>query len=76
MLHNKDFFLCVNKDQWQHHYESPNYMPLNELRKDEINSLLEKATFIKLGRKLPLNQFSKMIDYGEDTYKEFLKVLY
>jgi len=75
MLRNKDFYICVNKDQWQHHFEKTNYRLLDELSEKETAAYIHDAAFIKLGRKLPLNSFSEMIDYGTETYKEFMKMI-
>ncbi len=75
-LHNKDFYLCINKDPWQHHFEKSNYRLLDELNSEEKTSIINDAKFIKLGRKLPLNSFTKMIDYGAETYKEFTEMLW
>src|SRR5688572_30214764 len=29
-LKTNDFFVCINEDQWEHHFEPVNYLPLHE----------------------------------------------
>jgi hypothetical protein len=69
---NKDF-ICVNEDQWQHHFEEGNYKLAGSLSQSELQKHLTEKEFIKIARMFPLpdwnniqpllmRSFEKMID--------------
>jgi len=58
---NSDWYLCCNEAEWQHHFRENNFKLLNEFSDEEIRKLI----FIKLAKKIPLNQW--------DDVETFLK---
>ncbi len=59
LLKKQGFFICVNEEQWEHHFEKYNYIPLGELRIGELQQLLTKKSFIKLANKISLQQWDE-----------------
>lgn len=57
---DSDFFLCINDDQWEHHFEKDNYTPVKEITSREFEQLLSKKPFIKLAQKYPLQQWDEI----------------
>lgn len=49
-----DWFLCLNEDEWQHHFRENNYKPLSLVTAEEITAL----PFIKLAKKIPLGEWN------------------
>ncbi len=58
---NSDWYLCCNEVEWQHHFRENNFKLLNEFSDEDIRKLI----FIKLAKKIPLNQW--------DDVETFLK---
>ena len=36
-LRENEFFICVNADPWQHHFEEDNYMPVDKISADKFS---------------------------------------
>ncbi len=60
MLRNDEFYISHNLSAWEHHFESANYTPLQNLLKDEFASLVSTHSFLKLAKKRPLEDLSTM----------------
>jgi hypothetical protein len=69
--HAEDCFVCINDEQWQHHFEKTNYAALNET---EFESIFERP-FIKLSKKLDLKDWEKAPAFFENNYAGFLQLL-
>jgi hypothetical protein len=66
-LKKKDFSVCINEDQWEHHFETDNYVPIHTLTVPGFEEIISKRTFIKLSKKIPLQQW-------DDAEKNLLKI--
>ncbi len=74
-LHNKGFYLCVNKTPWEYHFESDNYLLLDELQGNKTRGLLQESPFIKIARRLEVAEWQKVIEYGKETFSLVLDIL-
>ena len=52
------FSFCINEDQWQHHFEASNYVPLCDTGPLQFQEIIENGLFIKLAKKIPLEQWN------------------
>jgi hypothetical protein len=57
-LKANDFFVCINEEQWEHHFEADNYQSLKKLTASAFEELINKKSFIKLSKKIPLQQWN------------------
>jgi hypothetical protein len=60
-LVKNDFLICVHDEQWHHHLRRENYVPVNELSRNDFSSQIANATFIKIARKLDLSEWDTAI---------------
>lgn len=75
---NKELFVCVHKDAWQHHFGADNYRcPTNH---HELCRLIEQSfrqnEFIKLCRNFHFNQWDLFPSCFEETQGYYLKLLH
>lgn len=66
-----DHFVCINEEQWQHHFEKTNYVRLNETTSGDVLQRL----FFKLSKKMALTEWEKAPDFFENSYLQFLRLL-
>ncbi|MBS4044085.1 MAG: hypothetical protein KGZ59_09740 [Chitinophagaceae bacterium] len=59
-----DWFICINNDAWQHHFENNNMKKLDECRREE----LEHLTFIKLSKKIPLQEWDNIEIFLQESF--------
>lgn len=69
-----NLFICISEDQWQHHFEPGNFLPADEISKDEIGKIKERA-FLKLGKKVELGQPASVTDLLCRDYEEIIRML-
>ncbi len=66
---NANWSICLSDDPWQHHFGHDNYVECSS----EIN--IQKLPFIKLAKKIPLEQWDNSFDFFSVTYREMLEML-
>ena len=71
-LFTDNFYICVNDDPWQHHFEEDNYITCKRLSSQERTSILEKNNFIKLAIKFELDQWNIMQDLLITGYEQII----
>src|SRR6266496_5634658 len=55
ILKQKEFFICVHEKQWEHHFESSNYIQISNCNKDDFVDIIKTNSFIKLANKTSLS---------------------
>ncbi len=75
ILMQHDFYICINEDQWHHHFEENNYREVKQLSSQELEQLILQGPFIKLAVKFPLQQWSCIDDLLKGTVDDIMKLL-
>ena len=71
-LKEKDFFICIHENQWQHNFEASNYSSVSSLDNKKIYEILEKD-FFKISKKIELNEWDNVPGFLEKTFKEIIE---
>lgn len=74
-LNDTDLFICINETMWEHDFTPENYLPLSSLGKAEIYTLLTEKSFVKISRKIPLKDWSKVPQTAAVTFRELAKLI-
>lgn len=74
-LEQDNFFICINEDEWQHHFEENNYKPIRELGNTEFNRIITQKGFIKLAVKFTLKEWKDMPGLLERSFAELMKII-
>ena len=69
-LAENNFRICVNDDQWQHHYGEDNYLPVVNFSSQEFNAQIERKSFVKLSRELPFSQWEKAVPLLSERFSQ------
>ncbi|MBS1513091.1 MAG: hypothetical protein JST86_19805 [Bacteroidetes bacterium] len=75
LLQEKDVFICVNTDPWEHHFEAGNYLACKQLPSETILDILTRQQFIKLAVVLPLDEWNRMEQLLEKAFAEMIQLL-
>ena len=68
-LIERGYYWYINEDPWEHHFEADNYMPVAGISKVEFENSVRKNNFIKLAKKIDLQQW----EYAEEMLLGFFK---
>jgi len=69
LLDQQGFFLCINENEWEHHFETENYKKISDLTLQEIEERIYKMHFLKIAIKYPIHQMETMEDDLCGNYK-------
>jgi hypothetical protein len=70
-----DYWLCINTTPWEHHFENDNYRPVKELSDKEFMGILDEQAFIKIAKKIPLQQWESVPDFINKTFQDMINLL-
>ena len=75
-LKGQGILFCINKSPWQYHLGDDNYISLDE--DDNLSvakEIVKQKEFVKISRKLSVEQYERVLKTGEETLKLFLSAL-
>ncbi len=75
LLQEHEWFICISNNQWEHHFESSNYISLNGKSEAEIKSILQQQPFIKVAAKFSLQQWNEMPLQLEKMFNTMIQLL-
>ena len=73
-LKRSNFFICVNEEEWQHHFKEGNYALASAITNEEYTQLI-KQDFFKVAKKLPLIRWENAYDFIMESFREILELL-
>ena len=71
---NEDWYFGVHESEWEHDFEKDNYARFDELRKEDIVNLKRKS-FIKIAKKLSLEDWKIADKFFIEEYKILLQII-
>ncbi len=73
-LQKNNFFICVNEDEWQHHFKENNYLSASIISLEEFETI-NKKDFFKISKKIPLSQWQNANEFILNSFKEIMQLL-
>ena len=74
-LKEKDFFFCIQENEWEHDFEKHNYLPLFEMSKHDFETAIQKKSFIKLAKKIPIQEWDDAQEKLLDYFKQIIEMM-
>ncbi|MGI8598583.1 MAG: hypothetical protein ACR2KB_04935 [Chitinophagaceae bacterium] len=74
-LANANYFIGVNPDPWQHHFENDNYKIINELSAVQFAERCNAYNHIKIGKKWPLDDVLSTTENIKQSWRFLLECL-
>jgi hypothetical protein len=68
------YFICINEDQWEHHFEIDNYIPVADMRYSEFETVCNK-NFLKLAKKIPIENWNETESKLPEIVGQLINVL-
>lgn len=75
LLKDKDFFICINADPWEHHFETGNFVPAGELSTASFEDIAGRRPFIKLSKKISLKDWNTAGERLLEIFGEYIEVI-
>jgi hypothetical protein len=75
-LQKSNWYVCVNEDQWEHHFNSDNYALANDEMIAQLKKKLpEETPFLKIAKRIPLQQWDEACDFFISNFDEIFDLL-
>ena len=75
LLHKKVFF-CVGENPWEYHFEPDNYLPIDQIPKDQLETKISEKYFLKISRKANLDKPESWKDFVLESLVLYLSTIY
>ena len=62
------FYICVNEEEWEHHFETDNYRQIRDIQPDELRRMIEQSQFLKIATLFPLQQWDDIPHLMADCF--------
>ncbi|QEH39630.1 hypothetical protein [Chitinophaga sp. XS-30] len=69
------WYICVQEDPWQHHFEPVNYQPVADISSEQWEELVQNRSFVKLAKRFDVLTWGKMISNAVAVYAALLDML-
>ncbi len=69
------FYFCIHESPWEHHFESDNYLAISDLSRETMENHISQYRFIKISRKIPIDQWTDFEAIGLETYRYLLGLI-
>ncbi|MDB5199728.1 MAG: hypothetical protein JWO92_1691 [Chitinophagaceae bacterium] len=73
-LQKNNFFVCINENEWQHHFEKDNYIPSSTITLQQFETINEK-NFFKISKKIPLAEWQHANQFIINSFREIMQLL-
>lgn len=75
VLQQDNYFICVNEDEWQHHYADDNYIAAEEVDEEKMAQITAQSSFIKLSLQFSLSKWDEMPVLLGNAFYSILQLL-
>ncbi len=75
LLNKDEYYICINDDQWHHHFETDNYVRVNSKSNEEVYSILQQQPFIKIARRFSLPQWNEMPEILQRSFSDMIQLV-
>lgn len=69
-----NFFVCINENEWEHSFNSTNFIDIKEMDEKQIKNICKKD-FFKVAKKIELSEWNNAPDFLEQSFKEIIRVI-
>lgn len=73
-LQEKNYFICINHKEWEHHFDTDNYLPTCSLTKEQLSEIMDKP-FLKISKNSPLTEWNNAEVFLKSCFEELLEFL-
>ena len=70
----KNFFVCVNENEWEHNFHSSNFIDIKEMDEGQIINICKKD-FFKVAKKIELSEWNHAPEFLEQSFKEITRFI-
>jgi len=74
-LFQENLYICRNESPWEYHFGKENYLPIQQKNEKQIKEILEKKEFLKISKKIALENWEQIPQITLKTYQFYLQLI-
>lgn len=74
-LSKGNYYIGVNEDPWQHHFEEDNYLPINGMSEEAFGSYCREYDHLKLAKQFPLQEIESIEEDLLNSWRALINTL-
>jgi len=67
-LCKNDFYVCIHEEQWHHHLDKENYLPVQDFSADDFGDQIYQSQFLKLTQKLSFSEWDDAVSRLSENF--------
>lgn len=75
VLKDNDYFICINNDPWEHHFEETNFIAIHSLSDDDYKHIIASHSFIKIANKIPVSEWENAEKKLISSFRLYLSLI-
>lgn len=75
LLQQGGYWLCIAEEPWQHHFADSNFRLIEKLSREEFADMLTCKPFVKIAKKMSLQQWEEIPLFIAETFGELTRLL-
>jgi len=75
LLKNKNFFISISNDEWEHEHDEDNYVSLSCITENEFDDIVKKRIFLKISAKTALSEWDNCPTILIELFRDVLNVM-
>lgn len=72
----ENYFICTNKDEWEHHFEETNYSLITKIDEPGFKESIQKNTFIKMAYKIRLSEWETAPEIILQNFEKIIEAIF
>jgi len=70
-LKEKDFYVCINNDEWNHTFSNDNFIPAAAMNETQI-AAMHQRNFLKISKKAGVEKWNHVADFLQQSFLEII----
>ncbi len=75
LMKEQNIHCCVHDEQWEHHFDTTNYLPVKEMSKAGLTKTIAERSFIKLAKRISLEEWEQAPAKLLNDFRLLIKLL-
>lgn len=74
LLRQNGIFYCISTDEWEHHFEASNYIPVSQSDQNSFSTSIRESSFIKLAKQHPIEMWDEIPEILLSDFKLLINI--
>ena len=74
-LKEQGFYICINPEQWQHHFDETNYKLISSIGSTSYAAIITEKEFVKIAKPIKLDNWKTVTALLMEIFQQYKVIL-